>query len=276
MAIHQVNHPRWGSNLANQLTASVQTYGEDGHGYKTVTVPRVLLGGTKQKKILVGFISRPAVDNECADRNFRHRCGLLKITMTPGGRNGPIFTVFLDGHVASNFVSHEIEFRFAPEELQENVGDPVAEVWFRGKGDRRGPLKEYSASRIVCTFADKEQMEKHLDVTSRQMPRSITSKGVVYHSTGSGHYQSNDGSMLPSLAVIYFLLSPSEQQAFAAQNPEVQSFVSDTSQEVSMGDGGTFGEASADGGDFGGTDGGAPSDGSDGGSGSDGGGGGGD
>ncbi len=49
-----------------------------------------------------------------------------------------------------------MEFRFAPDDLEDNDGNPIAEVWFSGKGTRRGPLQEYDTSRLICTFADKE------------------------------------------------------------------------------------------------------------------------
>lgn len=232
MTAHEIRHWRWGSNLANQLSADVASdYGEDGSGYKTVTVQR-LLGGAKQKKQYVGYVNRPATDDDSVKRQFHHRCGLLKIVMAPQ-RNGPMFVAFLDGHVTSNFVSSEMEFRFAPDVLKENDGKPIAEVWFSGTGKRHGPLHNYGTSRIICTFADKEQMDQCLDLTNRRMPKSITHQGVTYDATSGGQYQSGDGSILPYLVVMYFLLPSNEQQAFVTQNPEVRSLLGDTLQDVS-------------------------------------------
>lgn len=218
--MHEVKHPIWGSNLANQLSAN-DVY--EGGARKMVKV-RGLFGGEKMKQKWIDGFNRLATDDDSAKRYFRHRCGLLKIVMTPG-RNGPTFVAFLDGHAPSNFDSHEIEFRFASEELADNEGKPVAEVWFSSTGKRWGPFSGYGTSRIVCTFANKEQTDQYLDVTNRRMPKSITHKGVTYGSTSSGQYQSSDGSILPYLLVMYFLLSSNEQQAFAAQNPEVQTML---------------------------------------------------
>lgn len=234
MAVQEIQHPRWGSNFGHQLSAEdVVEYGEDGKGYKIVTVQR-LFGGTKQKKKKVGYLKRLATDNDVVKRKFRHRCGLLRIVMAQG-RDTPIFVAFLDGHVTSNFVSSEMEFHFAPDDLKDNDGKPIVEVWFEGKGKRRGPLDIYGTSRIVCTFADKEQMDQYLDLTNRRMPKSITHQGVTYDATNSGTYQSSDGNILPYLLVMYFLLSTNEQQAFAAQNPEVQSLLNDTSSQIAAG-----------------------------------------
>lgn len=235
MAVYQIKHKRWGSNLAVSLFAdNAVDYGEDGEGNRIVTVLG-LFGGLKQKKVRVGYIRRAATDDDEVMREFRHRCGLLKIVMAPH-RDGPMFVVFLDGHVTSNFVSEEMEFHFAPDELKDNDGEPIADVWFSGKGTRHGPLRGYGTSRIVCTFANKEQMDQYLDLTNRRMPKSITHQGVTYSATSSGQYQSSDGSILPYLLVMYYLLSSNEQQAFAVKNPEVQSLLGDTTQNVATAD----------------------------------------
>lgn len=256
MAAHEVQHPLWGSNLMNQIVAHARK-GKGNRGNYNVTTEQYsgFFGGmkTREKEEYVGtgwVITTD--DNEDAKRQYRHRCGLLKIVMTPH-RNGPMFVVFLDGHVTSNFVSGEMEFRFAPEDLKKNDGKPIAEVWFHGKGKRRGPLHDYGTSRIICTFVDKEQMDQYLDLTNRRMPKSITHDGVTYSPTSGGQYQSSDGSILPYLLVMYFLLSPSEQEAFAAQNPEVQSMLGDTTQNASIADGpdGTVDQTPADGADYG-------------------------
>lgn len=253
---YEVQHPHWGSNLVNQIVAHAWK-GKGNRGDYNVTTEQYsgFFGGTKtrEKKEYVGtgwVLTND--DNEDAKRQYRHRCGLLKIVMTPH-RNGPMFVVFLDGHVMSNFVSGEMEFRFVPEDLKENDGKPIAEVWFHGKGKRHGPLHEYGTSRIICTFADKEQMDQYLDLTNRRMPKSITHDGVTYSSTSGGQYQSSDGSILPYLLVMYFLLSPNEQQVFAAQNPEVQSMLGDTTQDASIADGpdGVVNQTPAEGTDYG-------------------------
>lgn len=235
MAVCAIQHPHWGYNFANQLfVKNAFDNGEDGKGYKTVTV-RGIFGGKKQKKEFVGKVSRPATDDDSVVREFWHRCGLLKIVMTPH-RDGPMFVAFLDGHVASNFVSDKMEFHFAPDDLKDNEGKPIAEVWFYGRGRRHGPLYDYSTSRIICTFADKEQMDQYLDLTNRRMPKSITHRGVTYSLTSSGAYQSSDGNILPDLLLMYFLLSANEQHAFVAQNPEVQSMLGDTTQNTTTTD----------------------------------------
>ncbi len=256
---HEVQHPRWGSNLANQLTAEqARDYGKDGKGHVVITtVPRVLFPGTKQKKTSYEWIERPATDEDVVRREFHHRCGLLKIVLV-SSRDRIQFTAFLDGHVTSNFVSSEIEFRFAANELEDNGGKPTAEVWFAGSGPRRGPLEYYGTSRLVCTFADQEQMNQYLDLTSRRALKSVTYKGTRYDVTPAGSYQSGDGSSLPLLVAMYLLLSPSEQRAFAAQNPEVQSLADDTADdsqdtEESSGNDADFeGGADMGGGDVGG------------------------
>ena len=115
---------------------------------------------------------------------------------------------------------------FAPDEVKEN-DKPIAEVWFHGEGKRWGPLRNYGTSRIVCTFADRKQMEEYIDLRTRQMPKSITYQGVAYKAVDGGQYQSGDGNILPYLLVMYFLLSPSEQEAFTNQNPEVQGLLGD-------------------------------------------------
>lgn len=240
MTVHENQHARWGSNFANQIVAHAWK-GKGNHGEYNVTTEQYtgFFGGTKtrQKKEYVGTeLVVTTDDNEEATRQFKHRCGLLKIVMTPH-RNGPMFVAFLDGHVASNFVSSEMEFRFAPDDLKDNDSKPIAEVWWHGKGKRLGPFHDYGTSRIVCTFADKEQMDQYLDLTNRRMPKSITHQGVTYNSTSSGTYQSSDGSILPYLLVMYFLLSSNEQHAFAAQNPEVQSLLGDTTQNATIVDG---------------------------------------
>jgi prepilin-type processing-associated H-X9-DG protein len=235
MAVHEIQHPHWGSNFANQLSFSpIRSYGENESGYNTVTVQGFF--GPKQKKQFVGWIELPTTDNDSVRRYFQHRCGLLKIVVTPH-RNGPMSVVFLDGHVASNFISSNIEFRFAPDTLKENDGKPIAEIWFSGEGTRYGPLDGYDTSRIICTFANKEHMDQHLYLTNRRMPKFITYRGVTYSATSSGQYQSSDNSILSELLVMYSLLSPDEQQTFVAQNPEVQSLLGDTEQdEVVFGD----------------------------------------
>ncbi len=256
MAAHEVQHPRWGSNLANQIVAHAWK-GQGNRGDYNVTTEQYkgLFGGnktrTKTEYVGPGW-TLTTDDNEEAKRQYQHRCGLLKIVMTPH-RNGPMFVVFLDGHVTSNFVSGEMEFRFAPGELTENSGNPIVEVWFHGRGKRHGPLDDYGTSRIVCTFADKEQMDQYLDLTNRRMPKSITHQGVTYSATSGGQYQSSDGSILPYLLVMYFLLSSNEQQAFAAQNPEVQSLLGDTTQDATVVDGVAHADnqQSTDGADYG-------------------------
>ena len=233
--MNEIKHPVWGSNLANQLSAQkVYDKGEDGSGYRTQKVIG-WFGREKLENVYVGSSHVPPTDNDSTTRYFQHRCGLLKIVMTPG-RSGPCFVVFLDGQVTSDFVSSKMEFRFAPEELRMNEGKPIAEIWFFGYGQRYGPFQDYGTSRIICTFADKEQMDQYLDVTNRRMPKAISYKGVAYNATSSGTYQSSDGNILPTLLVTYFLLSPNEQQAFAAQNPEMQGM---------LGGGGEFGGAGA-------------------------------
>jgi hypothetical protein len=207
MAAHEVQHPRWGSNLDNQLSAyEWRHYGED--GYKRTTENYTgFFGGqkTRVKKKYVGYGWFPTTDDN-----------------------------------------------FAPDDLKYNDGMPIAEVWFDGTGKRRGPLHDYDTSRIVCTFADREQMDQYLDVTNRRMPKSITHQGVKYSGMTNGAYQSDDGSMLPGLLVMYFMLSSDEQQAFAAQNPEVQSLLGDTSS-VAATDGASYGDGDQSGGaDYGG------------------------
>ena len=65
-----------------------------------------------------------------------------------------MFVMFFDGHAASNFVPHEMEFRFYPETVASNDGDPVADVWYTGDGTRHGELNNYGATRVICTFRD--------------------------------------------------------------------------------------------------------------------------
>ncbi len=238
MAAHEVQHQRWGSNLANQISGHIwKGKGNDGPYNVTIEEYKGVFGGTKtrEKREHVGFAWFPADDeNKEAKRRFRHRCGLLRIVMTPHSK-GPLFVVFLDGHVTSNFVSDEMEFRFAPEVLKENDGKPIAEVWFHGKGKRHGPLRNYGTSRIVCIFADKEQMDQYIDLNNRRMPKFITHQGVTYNATGGGEYKSNDGVSLNHLLVMYFLLMPHEQKAFAAHNPEVESLLGGTAQDAVVG-----------------------------------------
>lgn len=116
MTVHEIQHPRWGSNVANQIVAHAWK-GKGNLGDYNVTTEQYtgFLGRakTRQKKEYVGTgLVVTTDDNEEATRQYPHRCGLLKIVMTPH-RNGPMFVVFLDGYVASNFVSGEMEFRFA-------------------------------------------------------------------------------------------------------------------------------------------------------------------
>lgn len=246
MLVHEIQHPRWGSNMTNQTVArALKGLGNQGEYHVTSEVVTNFLGWSiiRKKKECVGkgWVTTTD-DNEDADRQYQHRCGLLKITMTHQ-RGEPLFVAFLDGHVASNFNSKEMEFRLAPDELKDNEGKPIVEVWFSGKGRRRGPLSDYRTSRIICTFADKEQMDQYLDLKNRRMPKSITHQGMTYSSTGGGTYQSSDGVMLPHLLFMYFLLSPDEQRDFKAQNPELQSLLGDTTQSVAGGDRSSDGES---------------------------------
>ena len=235
MAIQEVLHPRWGSNLADQTSARAwKGMGNCGDYNITTEEYKGFFGRMKTRKkkeyVGIGWVS-VSDDNEDAIRQYRHRCGLIKVIMTPH-RNGPMFVALLDGHVTSNFASNEIEFRFAPDGLAENDGKPIAEVWFQGEGERRGPLHNYGTSRIVCTFADEAQMDHYLDVTGRKVPKSVTHNGATYHATGTGDYRSDDGSVLPYLLLAYLLLSPSEQKAFAAENSEVRDMLGNASEVV--------------------------------------------
>lgn len=244
MTVHEIRHPNWGSNLANQLSAKVwKNYGTDGYQY-TEVVYTTIFGNrkTKTKTAYIGHNLYEADDaDEEAKREFKHRCGLLKIVMMPG-RNGPVFAVFLDGHVVSNFDSGEMEYRFAPEELGENGGKPIAELMFSGKGKRFGPLRQYGTSHIICTFADQKQMNEYLDVTNRRMPKAIVYQGETYSSTSTGQYQSDSGSMLPLLMVMYFLLPNNEREAFAAQNPEIQGMLGSDASGREQTDGAVYTE----------------------------------
>lgn len=246
MAIYEIKHPVWGSNLSEQVEALVyKGLGNRGNYNFTTEKYKDFFGKTKirGREEFVGSGNVVTTDdNEIAKRQYRHRCGLLKITMTQLSKGTVMFTVFLDGHVVSDFPSNEIEFRLAPDDLKENANRPIAEIWFRGEGKRWGPLNLYVASRIICTFADKEQMEQYLDLTNRRVSKpgmhnkSIVYQGKIYNAISNSQYQSNDGSILPHLLMMYLLLSPSEQQTFAAQNPEVQDLLGGVTQDVTRTD----------------------------------------
>lgn len=214
MSVNEIHHSLWGSNFANQIVAHEwKGLGNLGAQYDRVTEQYTnFLGFTRTRKKMVyvgeGWVETTD-DNKIVTRRYQHRCGLLKIVMTPH-RDGSMFVAFLEGHVTSTFISSEMEFRFAPDELKKNDGKPIAEVWFHGIGTRRGPLSHYGTSRIICTFADKGQMDQYLDLANRRMPNSIIHLGESYSATSTGTYQSSSGSALPNLLVLYYLLSTTE------------------------------------------------------------------
>jgi hypothetical protein len=166
MSVLQIQHSRWGNNLSNQLSVASALKGGDGDSGYTTTVVKNFFGGERLKQKFVGLSLQPASDNDRALREFRHRCGLMKI-MLMSNRCGSFFVAFLDGHCVSDFKSSDVEFRFAKDELDGNDGNPMAEIWFRGVGKRHGPLDLYGTTRLICTFADKKHMEQYLDLTNQ-------------------------------------------------------------------------------------------------------------
>jgi len=218
----EVQHPVWGSNVAHQISADdIPMYGEDGEGNKIVTVSG-WFGLEKKKRTFVGHINRPATDNDQTKRQFQHRCGLLKITLNSldSWRDDPVFTTSLDGHIGSELWASEMEFHFAPDELEENCGNPIAEIWFSVFGKRLGPFRDYNASRIVCVFRDKEQMLEYLDLSNFPLnSTTVIHKNVEYKETSPGQYESSDGGILKCLLVPYLLLSPEGKLTFEAQDP---------------------------------------------------------
>lgn len=291
--MHHVDHPVWGSNIGNQLVAKpISDPGDNNSSYRVQRVPG-WFGRETTRRVYVGNNKIPAADTDNTARCFRHRCGLLKVVLMPGPQ-GPEFVAFLDGHVTSRFSPDEVSFHFA--ELGPDGGKPVADVEFWVNGPRKGPFTNYATTRLMCMFVDQAQMDQYVDVSNRRMPKAITHKGVTYRSNGSGEYHSDDGSALPLMVAMYLMLGPNEQQAFAAQNPDVRAMVSggdgdfggggatgdfnsdapasgsvpdgvsygdDAASQVGGGDGGISG---GDGGSFGGGDGGGSSGGGDGGS----------
>ena len=113
MAAHEVKNERWGSNLSTQIVAHVWKDKGNKGKYNITTEEYAGLFGrvrTRKKKEYVGTGWVPTTDdNEQAKRQYQHRCGLLKIAMTPH-RDGHMFLVFLDGHVISRAVPSEMEF----------------------------------------------------------------------------------------------------------------------------------------------------------------------
>jgi len=164
MAIHEIKHSVWGSNLEKQISPVKKEKREENHNAITrllLYLWNVYFGDSEKTKEIN--------ENSLVHRDFQHRCGLLKIIMT-SKRQHPVFTALLDGHVASDFLADQVEFRFAPEELRSNNGKPVADVWFDGCGKRRGPLKYYDTYRAVLTFTNEEQMDLYLNVDGTHPP----------------------------------------------------------------------------------------------------------
>ena len=236
MTVYETNHPRWGSNFANQTYAKAKRCDID--GTCEIEVPETYTtfwrGKTKTrmvKKWVAGHKIDAPDDCTKAVRVYRHRCGIINV-VTTRRKKSLLFTIFLDGHVASDFTADEIVIRFAPDELTENDGNPIADIRFEGIGSRYLIIEDYYPQHITCTFANREQFEQYFfpanSAAHRAIARSIVCKGVTYRSSDDGSYRSEeDGSALPWLLAAYLLLSQNEQQAFAAEHPEVQQLLDD-------------------------------------------------
>lgn len=165
MSVYEIKHPVWGSNFSNQLCAEdAKNPGENGNGYVTVTKTG-FFGREKQVREYVGDNLITATDTDFVKRYFHHKCELLKIIMMPR-QYSPTFIVLLDGHIMTEFYSHEIETRVQPDDLAGNKGRPIAEIWFHGIGQRYGPLTNYGSSRLICTFSSQEQLDSYLSTSA--------------------------------------------------------------------------------------------------------------
>lgn len=251
MPVNEIIHEVWGSNLNKQ--EKVEKVQVRGHYEKKIVDG---FFGKKEENVFVDTYYIDATDEDEARRFFSHKCGLLSLFLTyVQGR--PRFIVFLDGHVGSEFVAHEMEFRFDKEKLGINNGKPIVEICFYGIGKRRGPFSSYSTSSIIFTFADQDQMDQYFKSNSApvRMPKSLEYKGSRYNNIGGGTYKSDTGDILPHLLLMYLMLEAGERQSFIDHNPEVPALLADASMGLDAVDrniqnsyGGVFdgGGASAD------------------------------
>jgi hypothetical protein len=219
MAAYEMNTPRWGSNRSNQLAASkFGGLGDNETVRKIVTesYTTAILGRTKtrtyEKYVGQGQMKVTNDSDVGATRKFYHRCGLLKLGVTASA-DGPAYFALFEGHNATNFDSGGVEIRFAPDELLANDGNPIAEVWYKGEGARDGPLRHYTGTRLICTFADKAQMERYLDTGSRRVSTSLVHEGKTYTLNSDGQYQSDDGSLLVAGIALALMFGGSEAAA---------------------------------------------------------------
>lgn len=156
MDLRRYFHPIWGDNLGNQVEAP-QTHFADG-GYRVVQ--KRAWGGfgpMRTNREPVGRIEKPVTDGDAVKREFRYRCAVTKITVSGLRNRNPQFTVAFDGLDTCVVSALQFKMRVAPGELTKSGGDPVADVLFTGVGPRFGPLKDYEAIHITCSFADWDQ-----------------------------------------------------------------------------------------------------------------------
>lgn len=236
-----------GKVLDRQIEAEVVDREDiDRRGYLTVTeeVPRWFGRGTKTKtrKVHVGYLKRPARDDEEVMRTFEHTCSLVHFILARGRRGHLHYTCQFDGFPAANFQVGELMIRFDAARLESNGGMPLADIVFFGKGTRRGPLEYRDSRTVVLTFKDADQVKKFFTPLGRRMPEDIKIDETTYSRQDDGTYQSQNGSILPYLVILWMLLPSAGRAEMVSQNPGVQELLRDCG--VVAGD--AEGQASAD------------------------------
>lgn len=165
-----------------------------------------LIGGSYTKKVEVpekrvfGFVVRKSSkkdvrvhlnegdmvpDDVEARRNFKYRCGLIKVINVFFG-NESTMTIYLDGFRNIILDVRNTEFKFDPQ--LEN--GPVAEIFFQELCTRRGEISEGGTETFFAflIFKDQDQMREFVVATTTTPDPE---QKMVYHSSS---YRNSRGS----------------------------------------------------------------------------------
>ncbi len=140
--MREVDHPTWGSDRKNQVSAKV-----------IASMYPIGLQATDHDE---------KDDAELARRTFEHRCALMRGVLIPHEKKGSVIVLFLDGHSIAELELGGVTIIVSPELC--GGSRPTADIIFRGDGSRYGDLVNVKHLSAVLAFSSPEQIRTFIEL----------------------------------------------------------------------------------------------------------------
>ena len=171
----------------------------------------------------VGKIEVKARDQEVADRQFQSEYRLRSFSM----RGGHGFSLELSTGGTVNIAAGKVSIRFQSGKFDGDHMMPYVGIVWHARGKRHGPFEAVREEHVTLTFKNHKHMD-HCFSGGAHLPHALRHHDRIYIKRDDAYYD-NSGNMLPMWMMIWYVMSESDRQAFAAHNASLVSSMPDAS-----------------------------------------------